>query len=227
MPERVRHFARAGPFAIGLPGLLSERHARNYYICERMDDKLNKNILDEGGIMSDELFERFVGSMTEIRLKNKEVLIPYGKIDSSLYVQKDGLLRACYLDGENEKTYGFADAGTVTISYYSYFLNRPSVFKIESCGETTVLKMSKKTVSELIDSSHEFAKWLLSIEAGQLCANEFKHSAIIGTARERYLALIRNRPEIPERVSSKILASYLGVAPPYLSYLKKISLTGK
>ncbi len=133
-----------------------------------------KKLLNEGSMMSDELYERFIGSMTEINLKNKEVLIPYGKIDSSLYVQTDGLLRACYMDGENEKTYGFSDPGTVAISYHAHFMHQPSVFQIESCGETTVLKMTKKQVEELSDSSHEFTKWLLATRTGQLYTNELK-----------------------------------------------------
>jgi CRP-like cAMP-binding protein len=180
-----------------------------------------KKLLNEGAMMSDELFERFIGSMTEIRLKNKEVLIPYGKVDSSLYVQKDGLLRACYLDGENEKTYGFSDPGTVAISYHAHFMNRPSVFQIESCGETTVLKMTKKQVEELSDSSHEFTKWLLATRTGQLYNNEFKFAAITGTAKDRYRFLVQNRPEILARVPAQTIASYLGVDPTYLSYLKR------
>lgn len=175
-------------------------------------------------MMSDELFERFIGGMTEIHLKNKEVLIPHGKIDTNLYIQKDGLLRAWYMDGESEKTFGFAGPGTVTISHFSHYVNKPAVFQIDSCGETTVLKMTKKQLDELVEGSHEFAKWLLTVRLGQLYTNEFKLTAIAGTAKERYISLLRNRPEILERVSSRIIASYLGVAPPYLSYLKKISL---
>jgi CRP-like cAMP-binding protein len=177
---------------------------------------------ETGFEMSDELAERFAGSMTEIHLKNRDVLIPYGKTDTSLYLQKDGLLRACYMDGENEKTYGFSASGTVAISYHSHFMNQPSVFKIESCGETTVLKMSKKDLDDLAGSSLEFAQWLLTIQTGQLYTNELKLTAVTGSAKERYRFLVQNRPEIPARVPVKTIASYLGVAPNYLSYLKKI-----
>jgi CRP-like cAMP-binding protein len=189
-----------------------------------MDRGLKQLLYEQtGGVaMSDELFERFVEPMTELRLRNKEVLIPYDKIDNNLYVLKEGIMRACYIDGGNEKTYGFADTGTVMISYHSHFMHRPSVFQIESCGETTVLKMEKKQLVELIDTSYEFAKWLLAIRTAQLYFNEFKLTAITGTAKERYISLIQNRPEILDRVPLKIIASYLGVAPNYLSYLKKI-----
>ena len=188
-----------------------------------MDSGLKKLLYEQTGgvMMSDGLFERFVGAMDEMHLKNKEVLIPYGRLDTNLYVQKNGLLRACYLDRDNEKTYGFSDPGTVVVSYHSHFIRKPSIFQVESCGETDVLKMSKKVQDELLSGSHEFALWLLAIRTAQLYFNEFKLTMITGTARERYLTLVEKRPEILDRVPLKTVASYLGVAPNYLSSLKK------
>ena len=187
-----------------------------------MDGELKKLLYKECGYkMSDALLERFIGSMTEHHLQNKEVLIPYGKLDTNVYIQKSGILRACYFDGENERTYGFSNPGTVVMSYHGHFMRQPSSFQIESCGECVVLKMSKKELDELIDSSHEFAKWMLAIQAAQLYINEFRHTAISGTAKERYLSLVEKRPEIISFVPSKIIASYLGVTHNHLSYLKK------
>ena len=183
---------------------------------------LKELLYEEAGIdMSDELFERFVGSMDEFTLRNKQVLIPAGKVDTNLYVQKNGVLRASYFDGENEKTYGFSTPGSVVMSYHSHRMGKPSFFEIRSHGETDMLRMSKRTMDELIDSSREFAKWLLAVQSMQLYLNEFKHAGIPGSPKERYLWTLRNRPEVLARVPSKILASYLGVSPVHFSRLKK------
>jgi hypothetical protein len=69
--------------------------------------------------------------------------------------------------------------------------------------------------------SHEFTRWLSAIHEAQCYFNEFKHVAIIGSAKERYRTLVEKRPEVLARVPLKIIASYLGVAPNYLNYLKK------
>lgn len=186
-------------------------------------DELKKLLYEESRYkMSDELFDRLIGATTEIHLKNREVLIPYGKLDNNTYIQKSGILRACYFDGENERTYGFSEPGTVVISYYGHFMRLPSSFQIESCGESVVLKMSKTRFDELIDSSHEFAKWMLGVQSMQLYLNELKHTAIWGKAKERYLLLLKKRPEIIARVPATIIASYLGVTHNHLSYLKKM-----
>jgi signal-transduction protein with cAMP-binding, CBS, and nucleotidyltransferase domain len=171
--------------------------------------------------MSDELFERFIGLATEITLKDKEVLIPYGKIDTNLYIQKDGVLRTCYFDGETEKTYGFSDPGAPSFSYHSHFMRQPAVFQVVSCGETVVLKISKKHLDELINDSHEFAKWMLALWSIQPYFNEYKFTNITGQAKERYLWMLENRPEVIARVPIKVMASYLGVRHTYLSRIRK------
>ncbi len=175
--------------------------------------------------MSDELFERFIGATTEVDLKNREVLIPYGKLDTNLYVQKSGILRACWFDGENEKTDGFALPGSIVMSYHSHFMRLPAFFQVESCGESSVLKLSKQQLDSLVDSSNEFAKWFIAVQSAQLYLYEFKHSAITGNVKERYQALVKNRPEILNRVPVKIVASYLGITPNYLSHLKNAAKT--
>lgn len=193
-----------------------------------MDDDIRQLLYDECGVrMSDELYERFEGARTEVRLKNKEVLIPYGKFDANMYVLKSGILRMCYLDDESEKTYGFAMPGTITISYYSYYMRRPASFKIESCGESVVMKMPETALDELLRSSHEFALWFTKIQAGQLYSHEYKNSVITGSAKDRFLSLIKNRPDIMLKLPSQTIASYLGVTSTYLSRLKKAYILGK
>lgn len=54
----------------------------------------------------------------------------------------------------------------------------------------------------------------------QMLFMEFKNSVFMGNARERYLQLLAKRPEIIRHVSLKIIASYLGVTPNYLSNLR-------
>lgn len=188
-----------------------------------MENNLKKLLCNEaGGVnMSDELFAQLIDATTEIVLKNKEILIPAGKLDTNIYIQKSGIMRACYFDGTNEKTYGFSVPGTVAMSYHSHFMGLPSVFQIESCGETVVLKLSGSKLDELVKGSIEFDQWLLGIHAHQCFSNEFKITNITGSAKDRLRLLKKNRPEIVANVSSKLIASYLGISPIHLSRLKK------
>jgi CRP-like cAMP-binding protein len=187
-----------------------------------MEDDLKKLLYDECRYkMPDALLDEFIGAMSEVRLKNGEVLIPYGKFDPNIYVLKSGIIRFCYFDGEKEKTYSFAAPGTVMISYHCYFMHEPSFYQLESCGESVVGKISKKELDGMVEHSHEFARWMLALANYQLYLYEFKMAIINGMAKERFDSLIRNRPSIMSHVPLKIIASYLGITPTYLSRLKK------
>ncbi|MDR2890299.1 MAG: Crp/Fnr family transcriptional regulator [Alistipes sp.] len=194
-------------------------------------DELKRLILEEcphnPHKMQDGLFDEFLGAMTEVRLRNREVLVPYGKMDANLYVQRSGITRYCWFDGEKEKTYGFATPGTVMISYHSHVRRAPSFFQLESCGQSVVMRISKTELDAMARRSHEFALWLVDIHLEQLYSNELRYAVINGQAKERFRSLVENRPEIMARVPLKVIASYLGVTPNYLSYLKKVAKTAE
>jgi CRP-like cAMP-binding protein len=171
--------------------------------------------------LPDELMDKFMDALTEVKLEPKEMLVPYGKMDDNVYIVKDGIIRYCYFDGDTEKTAGFAVPGTMMLQWHCYYMREPSVFQLEACGNSVVMKMSKNELERMIAGSLDFARWMLSMFAGQLYAYDRKTVVISGMADERFAALLENRPEIMNNVPLKIIASYLGVTPHYLSRLRK------
>lgn len=170
---------------------------------------------------SEELMDRFLDAMEEIRLQPKEILTPLGKMDDNVYVIKSGILSCAYFDGIKKKINAFGMCGTLVMLYHPFYMRKPSVFELEACCETVVLRMSKRTFESLLRESHEFAQWMLDLSYGQLFAYEMKLSVINGTAEERFMSLINNRPEIIRKVAQKTIASYLGITPQYLSHLRR------
>ncbi|MDR2891176.1 MAG: Crp/Fnr family transcriptional regulator [Alistipes sp.] len=167
------------------------------------------------------LADEFLDSMTEVDLKSGEILIPYGRMDDNVYVVKAGIIRYCYFDGDREKTFSFWTPGNVAIQYHCYYKGLPSFFQLESCGRSTVMRVSKSDMEGFVARSHEFSRWMLSLSLEQLYTNDMKLSIINGTAKERFIALAQNRRQIMERVPLKVIASYLGITPQYLSQLRK------
>lgn len=171
--------------------------------------------------LPDHLMDQFLCAMTEVRLRSGEILIRYGQMDDSAYVVKSGIIRYCYFDGEREKTFGFATPGNISIQYHCYYMRLPSFFQLESCGDSVVMKISKAKMEDFIARSHDFSRWVTSLSMEQLYTNEMKMCVINGNAKERFRALVQNRPEMMARVPLKIIASYLGITPQYLSHLRK------
>jgi CRP-like cAMP-binding protein len=171
--------------------------------------------------MADETMEKFLGFMAELRLKDKEPLIPYGKFTNNIYVLKEGTIRLAYFDGPKERTFAFAAPGTLLIPFHSYYMNRPSFFQYESCGQSVVMEVPKAKFDELLRQSNDFSQWVLNVLMVQMYSLEMKLAVMNGTPKERFEALAKDRPHILQKVSNRVIASYIGVDEAYLSRLKK------
>lgn len=171
--------------------------------------------------LSEEMMNKLCACMTEIYVPAKEPIISYGKINTNVYIIKEGILRRSYMNGDEDCTNGFALPGTTIMSYYSYYHGLPSNHRYEACVNSVVMKVTKEDYERLIIESHEFARYVNSLLMAQLYYDEKKMSVFSGNAKERYLSLIKNRPEILRSVSLGVIASYLGVSQAYLSRLRQ------
>lgn len=170
--------------------------------------------------LDDKVMDRFLAGGEFIDLRGGEVLIHAGQYDPNLYIVTAGVIRHTFMNGENEHTATFALAPTMFVEYHCYYAGKASFYQVEACCPSQVLKIPKTHYEKMIQESHEFAKWALCMADNQFFYYELKNSVVNGDAKERFEAMIKNRPEIIENVPLKIIASYLGITPQYLSKLK-------
>lgn len=168
--------------------------------------------------VSMETIDEFLMNTEELCVPPKTAVIRTGTVNTNVYVIKEGILKMSYLNDIKEITYGFGGPGSLLISPHSFYMNKPAFMQVETCKVgVTLLYMGRDCFYRLMESSPEFSRWMFNIATYQLLACEMKLSLINGTAKERYLSMIRNRPEILRFISKKDIASYLGVTPEYLS----------
>lgn len=170
---------------------------------------------------SDKLLDDFLKPAELVKLRKGEILIMSGRLEPNIYIVKDGVIRYSYMDGIKEVTYVFALPGSIIIAMHSFYAHLPAFYQVEACCKSAVFKIPQSHYEHLVATSHEFAQWALRYAQGQLFFLEKKDSVVNGNAKERYLSLIKKRPEIIQKVPLKYIASYLGITQPYLSYLKK------
>lgn len=175
-------------------------------------------------ILPEDLAHKIFSGAEDVWVGPRESVIGYGKVDTNIYIVAEGILRAGYFDGNKEVTLAFTDIGTMFMSLHGYFAGKPAFIYYTACNKCLVKRISKEFFDSVIEDSPVFARWVYSVAIHQLYALERKVSLINGTVKERYLALIRNRPDIIKNVSMKVIASYLGVSPYYLCRLKKTLL---
>lgn len=107
------------------------------------------------------------------------------------------------------------------MSYHPYFANAPSFYTFQTCTRAKILHVRKADFDNLLKRSHLFAMWNLRLCQTQFYYFELKRKLNTGTAKDRYLSLVRTLPHIMKEVPLSIVASYLGVTPQYLSVLRK------
>lgn len=100
--------------------------------------------------------------------------------------------------------------------------NRPSEMSIVALKKSSVLNLSLESMQELIDFNPKYAI-VKSHYVEQTFAKVSRHDQRMLTkdATDRYLDLAKHNPEILEKVPQYYIASYLGIAPPSLSRIRK------
>ncbi|MCD8387485.1 MAG: hypothetical protein LUD17_11435 [Bacteroidales bacterium] len=167
----------------------------------------------------------------------KSYIIAPETLNDSLYLTMVGTIRVGWFDSQKENTFGFGSTGTFFLSPRSFMGREKAHYFLETCTECAMMAWSKATVMQVLEDEPLLAKWLFFLCISQFYGAEMKSYVIKGTAKNRYDTLVNGsgreqmkhmakRPDILKLVSSKVLASYLGVSPSYLSNIRKESLKG-
>lgn len=173
---------------------------------------------------NDEVMDALLDNGIVRKLERGEALIHAGVVDPDVYFILDGITRHWYWNGDREKTAFFSQAGTMLVSYHSFFFNKESFYSIEACCPTRVVCIKKEVHDRFINEYHDFSNWCLNMAQCQIFFFEMKSRIISGTAKDRYISFLKNRPDILNQVQLRVIASYLDVTPQYLSKLRKMKL---
>lgn len=171
--------------------------------------------------ISKDNLQQLIGRMQEIHFKKKEIVVHEGEKNTNLYLIKQGIWRGHYLKDGVDTTIWFASAGEVAFSVWGYTDNSVSHISIETCCDSMVYCISGKDLNQLYSSSVELANLGRKLMEQQLLSTEnWLISSGSARARERYLTLIRETPELLKYVPQKHIASYLWITPQSLSRIR-------
>ncbi len=152
-------------------------------------------------------------------------LLKEGNLSNECYFILKGCIRVFFIKEGEEKTIEFYTEGQAAIAS-CYGKKIPSEQYFE-CMEETVASVGNPELE-----AEMFQKYPQSESATRVIAeivmvnlqdklNEFK----ISSPEERYLALLKNRPELIQRVPQHQIASYLGITPESLSRIRKRTMS--
>lgn len=159
--------------------------------------------------------------MEEVRFKKREVIVQEGTKNTNLYLIKEGIWRGHYLKDGVDTSIWFASKGEAAFSVWGYVDNSYSQISIEAMSDSIAYCISKAALNELYSTSIGLVNLGRRLMEHQLLTTEnWLISAGSPRAKERYLTLIKETPELLLHVPLKYIASYLWITPQSLSRIR-------
>ena len=154
-------------------------------------------------------------------IKKKTILLAADEIAKEIYFVVRGCLRLYYVkDGVDISAYFFTE-GMFAGAYDSFISKQPSRHYIETLENSELLSINFMNFSKLFDEfpkMNEFVRKIL--EDRFISLHKLFTSQILDSPEERYLNLLKDNPDLVNRVPQHHIATFLGITPVSLSRIR-------
>jgi CRP-like cAMP-binding protein len=166
----------------------------------------------------------FQDCFKRIELPAKATLLKEGEISKKAYFIEKGCIRVWFNNNGKDVTFHFFFENDRVSSAESFKKNIPSLVSIETIEPCVVWAIDKKNMDKIINEVIDDPK-LRNQFIDTLYERTFhyiKHclSFVRDTPTQRYINLIKENPQIIQRVPQHYIASYLGISTVHVSRIK-------
>ncbi|MEL6944400.1 MAG: cyclic nucleotide-binding domain-containing protein, partial [Bacteroidota bacterium] len=139
------------------------------------------------------------------------------------YVVEQGFLRSFVIDYEGRDiTTEFHTAGELLIDVVSFFLQKPSKEYIQALTDVVLWKTKLEVFYQHFNSIENYSDWGRNWMVNNLFQNKQRSLSLVkDSAKDRYLHLLKHRPEVFEYATLQQIASYLGITNTSLSRIRR------
>lgn len=153
----------------------------------------------------------------------KELLQEENKACLSYFFVVKGCLRLYFTDDNGiEQTLQFALENWWMTDFDAFRSGRRSAYTIQALEATEVLAISAKNYTVLLDQITVMEKYFRLIYERAYTASLLRIRMISRMPKQEFYEVFESKyPEFMQRIPQKVLASFLGFTPEYLSELRK------
>ena len=187
-----------------------------------------KGALSHFAQLSEEDFNLSTSCWSIKSFKKGDIYNPVGSICRYLGFTMEGYFRA-YLIGKNgeEVNLFLYPPHQVVVTYKSFIHRSPCEFNTVAMTDARAICITLSDLEKLYKKSHGWERFgRLMAEKAFDVAVDRAESFIFKSAEQRYLELIQMQPDIIEHIPLYHISSYLGIAGPSLSRIRK-RISGK
>lgn len=233
--------ARCDTFAVCHAATKSKKNARKMPVTKLVKEKKGSSegasvaspeqeiiaYISQFAPLSDAEIRGILESLNLKTFKKGAVLLREGQIAELCHFVLKGCVRQYYLVDGTERTTNFYTEGEPVAPYSGDFEGKPSKFYLE-CVEDCILTASPPGAQgELFKKFPQFEAISRTATEHEWSKSQDRFAAfILNSPEQRYLELLKTRPDLLDRVPQYQLASFLGVAPESLSRIRR-RISGK
>lgn len=174
--------------------------------------------------LSDDKWNEYKSHFNRIEVPAKTILLDEGKVSKKMFLIEKGCIRVWFNNNGKDVTSQFFFEKESVGSIESFLKNIPSQATIETIEPCILWWVHKNDLNRIIEEIKEVPR-LRDMFINKIFDRTFDYmryfiSSIKDTPQQRYLHLVKERPEIVKRVPQHYIASYLGISTVHLSRIK-------
>ncbi|MBP7498499.1 MAG: Crp/Fnr family transcriptional regulator [Chryseobacterium sp.] len=164
----------------------------------------------------------------KLTFKKGEFFLKENEVSNEYFILESGVARSFVFDiDNNDITINFFTEFDIVIEASSIFQRIPSMENIQAETDCVVWKIDFENFQEMFLTIPALAEWGRAWMSYQLFYLKQKSVEVITkSATERYLDLIKVKPEVLKFAPLKNIASYLGITDTSLSRIRKEIIKG-
>lgn len=166
--------------------------------------------------------------MTIKQFTKGTILLKEGQISTEAYFVLEGCVRQYYLVDGDEKTSNFFTEEQWVLSMTSFSQQIPSNHYLECCMDSSLVvgnREKEETLYKLFPKLETVSRKVMEkVFAEQ---QEIVASYTTDTPEQRYLKLLKTRPDLFQKIPQYQIASYIGIKPESLSRMRKRLFSNK
>lgn len=189
---------------------------------ENLDQHFLNSLFKISEITKEEL-KSILPKYKKVTFRKNDYLLREGQIEKKYWFIESGFIRSYIIsiDG-NDITFNLYAPNDVVIDYPSLFFFTPTKENIQALTDCVCWEIDYNDFQELFNTITNFRGQQRGLLVGSYFAlKEHSISLIADEAKERYLKLVKNKPNLVQNISLKHIATFLGITDTSLSRIRK------
>ena len=173
--------------------------------------------------LDDRQAESIAARVTIRKPGRKEYLLQPGQVSRHMRYIAKGSMRVYYLDEKSqEHTLQLGIENWWINDLYSYLSGKPSRMFIQACEPCTIIQICKDDLEALYKEVPVLSDFFrLKIQSAYVSLQERTIENMSLDTYLRYSAFVSGYRDMEQRFPQYMIASYLGITPEFLSFLRK------